>query len=35
MKKLKDYKKNPEKRQMYNGLITRLNTGLERLENDK
>ena len=34
MKKLKDYKKNPEKLQMYNNLITRLNIGLERLGND-
>ena len=34
MKKLKDYKKNPEKFQMYNTLITRLNIGLKRLEND-
>ena len=34
MNKLKDYKKNPEKLQMYNTLITRLNTGLKRLEND-
>ena len=33
MKKLKDYKKNPEKLQMYNTLITRLNIGLKRLEN--
>ena len=34
MKKLKDYKKNPEKLQMYNNLITRLNIGLKRLVND-
>ena len=32
--KLKDYRKNPEKLQRYNSLITRLNIGLERLEND-
>ena len=32
--KLKDYTKNPEKLQRYNSLITRLNIGLERLEND-
>ena len=34
MNKLKDYKRNPEKLQMYNNLITCLNIGLERLEND-
>ena len=34
MKKLKDYKKNPKKFRMCNTLITRLNTGLKRLEND-
>ena len=34
MKKLKDYKKNPEKLQMFNNLINRLNIGLKRLEND-
>ena len=34
MKKLKDYKKTPEKLQMYNNLITRLNIGLKRLVND-
>ena len=33
IRKLKDYKKSPEKLQMYNTLITRLNIGLERLEN--
>ena len=32
--KLKDYKKNPETRKRHNSLITRLNIGLERLEND-
>ena len=34
LKKLKGYKKNPEKLHMYNTLITRLNIGLESLEND-
>ena len=34
IKKLKDYKKNPEKLQTYNDLIPRLNIGLKRLEND-
>ena len=34
MEKLKDYKKNPEKLQMYNTSMTRLNTGLKRLKND-
>ena len=34
IKKLKDYKKNPKKLQMCNNLITRLNIGLKRLEND-
>ena len=34
MNKLKDYKKIPEKLQICNTLITRLNTGLKRLEND-
>ena len=32
--KLKNYKENPEKLQIYNSLIVRLNIGLERLEND-
>ena len=32
--KLKDYKKAPEKLQIYNGLITCLNIGLKRLESD-
>ena len=34
MDKLKKYKENPEKLQMYNDLVTRFNIGLERLEND-
>ena len=34
MKKLKDYKKNLEKLHVYNNLITGLNIGLKRLEND-
>ena len=34
MKKLKEYKEDPEKLQMYNGLITRLNIGLKKLKND-
>ena len=34
MNKLKKYKEDPKKRQMYNNLITRLNVGLEMLEND-
>ena len=33
MNKLKKYKENPEKLQMYNDLVTRFNIGLERLEN--
>ena len=34
MNKLKKYKEDPKKSQMYNNLITRLNVGLEMLEND-
>ena len=34
MNKLKKYKEDPKKRQMYNNLITRLNVGLQMLEND-
>ena len=34
MSKLKNYKENPEKLQMYNNLIVRLNIGLEGIEND-
>ena len=34
MNKLKNYKENPEKLQMYDNLMVRLNIGLERIESD-
>ena len=32
--KLKDYERDPKNLRVYNNLITHLNIGLERLEND-
>ena len=35
MKKLKKYKENPEKLQIYNNVMVHLKIGLERIENNK